>query len=459
MENVMRADNTSITNKLINLLNQSIVPFDNKNIQFYSKIADLIGDARIVLMGEASHGTMEFYRARAALSEYLIKEKGFQAIAIEGDWTSACAVHHYCQGSGNRDHAKIALESCKSFPAWMWRNTIMLQFIQRLRRYNDQFASKADKIAFYGLDLYCLNEAAKAVINYLKQNHPEAAPKAILRYACFEHTQNNPQLYSYLLEKHTTDSCIREVTTQLLETQCLAFQKLSANADIHKREKQFYATQNARIVKNAEHYYRSLFEPHYVTWNIRDQHMVDTLENIISHLEGNTGNPAKVIVWAHNSHIGDARATEMSERQEINLGQLVRERFDMSSFLLGFSTGEGTVTAASEWDGEASYKEVTAPLQGSYEWLFQQLTEQNFLLNLREENQLTHLLKIPQLQRAIGVIYRPETERTSHYYFSRLSYQFDAIVHFNKTRALVPLDKKVLSPSTLELPETYPAGF
>ncbi len=196
----------------------------------------------------------------------------------------------------------------------------------------------------------------------------------------------------------------------------MIYQQLKFDTDLSEKEQQFYVTQNARVVKNAEQYYRALFEPHHVTWNIRDQHMAETLQNILSHLETLTNKPAKVIVWAHNSHLGDARATEMSERQEINLGQLVRERFDTNTFSLGFSTATGLVTASSDWDGKTDYKPITLPLRGSYEWFFHQLEEKLFLLNLREEPPLMHLLQLPQLQRAIGVIYRPETERMSHYY-------------------------------------------
>lgn len=433
------AHNQGISEKLIDLLNQSIIPCAIEDPQFYQKLGDLIGDARIVLMGEATHGTLEFYQTRMALSQYLIQAKGFQAIAIEGDWTSAYPIHHHCQGLADINKAKEALDSFKRFPAWMWRNTTMLKFVQQLREYNDGCETNAKKVGFYGLDLYCLNEAAEAVVNYLQKYHPEAAQMAMQRYACFDHVQVDAQLYAYLTEKGLKKSCLAEVTTQLLETYRVIYQNLGIDSDLDAKEQQFYAAQNARVVKNAEHYYRSLFESHHVTWNIRDQHMADTLQNIMSHLETLNGKPAKVIVWAHNSHVGDARATEMSERQEINLGQLVRERFDAASFSVGFSTAEGTVRAASEWGGKGECKKIQQPFHGSYEWFFHQLKEKNFLMNLREDTPLTHLLKLPLLQRAIGVIYCPETERMSHYYFSHLPYQFDAIIHFDQTQALTPL--------------------
>jgi len=407
-------------------------------------------------MGESTHGTQDFYQARIALSQYLIENKGFQAIAIEGDWTSTYPIHRYCKGEGDKETPESALTAFKRFPTWMWRNTQMYKFIKYLRHYNDQFSSNTEKIGFYGLDLYCINESAQAVINYLQQYHQEAAEKTIQRYSCFENAKFNPQLYGYLTDKNLTQACTREVTKQFLEMQHLIYQ--TSRSSLEDNDKLFYILQNARIVKNAEKYYRALLEPYHITWNIRDQHMADTLQNIIAHIENTRSQPAKVIVWAHNSHIGDSRATEMFERNQLNLGQLVRERFNTTPFLLGFSTAVGSVTAASEWDGPASYKKIQAPLTGSYEYLFHQLKEKNFLLNLNEDNKLTHLLKVSQLQRAIGVIYHPHTERMSHYYFSHLAYQFNALLHLDITKALIPLDKKRALVSG-DIPDTYPVGF
>ncbi|MCD6045244.1 MAG: Protein-L-isoaspartate O-methyltransferase [Gammaproteobacteria bacterium] len=448
----------AISEKLIHLLNESVIPFDAKKESGYPVLADLIGDARIVLLGEASHGTLEFYQTRMALSQYLIQKKGFQAIAIEGNWTSVYPIHRYCQGQGRAEDAIKTLMHFKRFPAWMWCNRAMLPFIQQLRHYNEHCTHPSDKVSFYGLDLYCLHESAQAVIDYLQQYNPIAAKKATERYACFDHAHTDPELYSYLTEKCLRKSCLHEVTLQLLETYRILYQNLNLEMDLSEKEKQFYITQNARVVKNAEQYYRAMFEPYHVTWNIRDQHMADTLHNILSHVETLTNKPAKIIIWAHNSHVGDARATEMTERKEINLGQLVKERFNMNSFSLGFSTAIGTVTAARGWNGRTEYKSINPPIQGSYEWFFHQLKEKNFLLNLRKEDALTHLLQSPQLQRAIGVVYRPETERLSHYYFSHLPYQFDALIHFDKTHALKPLNHQIQYP-TEELPETYPEGY
>lgn len=426
-----------ISDKLIALLNEAVIACSIFDKTFCEKLSNAIGDARIVLMGEATHGTTEFYQARMLLSEYLIREKGFQAIAIEGDWASAYPVYAYLQGKGRTTRPENSLTAFKRFPEWMWRNTTVLELIENLRRYNDEISAPSQKTGFYGLDLYCLNESMQSVIDYFKIHQPDAVHKVMENYACFDHINIEPQLYSYLIEQNLKHSCVKEVTTQLLEIQRLAFQQIDHETE--GNEQLFYALQNARVIKNAENYYRSMFEPHHVTWNIRDMHMADTLQNIMSHLENNSGKPAKIIVWAHNSHVGDARATEMSGQQEVNLGQLVRERFNSISFSLGFSTAEGTVMAASEWDGPGWQKKINAPIHGSCEWFFHALNEKNFILNLREDTELTHLLKVPLLQRAIGVIYRPETERLSHYFFSRLPYQFDAIVNLDKTTALTPL--------------------
>lgn len=415
--------------KLVDLLNAEILPFEIEEPSAYAALAEYIGEAHIVLLGEATHGTAEFYEARARLSQYLIQNQGFHAVAIEGDWTSAYPLHLYLQGEGGRDQPEFALEEFKRFPTWMWRNTVILKLLHELRLYNDSIRQK--KVGFYGLDLYCLNDSMQVVVDYLKKYHPQYAQKAIQRYACFDHGALDPHDYSYQVNYGAKKACFNEVTEQLLDMQRLAVANVK-----NVKEFQFYALQNARLVKNAEHYYRAMFESHEATWNIRDQHMAETLQNLMAFLTAKLKKPAKIIVWAHNSHIGDARATEMSERHEVNLGQLVRERFNISSFSLGFSTYGGTVTAASRWGGAPEIKRINPALSESYEALFHDLKLKNFILPLRKESELTHLLKLSRLQRAIGVIYLPETERMSHYYFARLPYQFDAIIHFNQTHAL-----------------------
>jgi erythromycin esterase-like protein len=365
-------------------------------------------------------------------------KKGFMAVTIEGDWPDAYRIHRYLQGLGNKNEWEQALTDFKRFPTWMWRNTTLTSFLPWLRTHNDELPSSA-KIGFYGLDLYSLYSSIEAVINYLSKIDPEAAQRARLRYACFDHAKPDPQKYGYASSLDLSKSCIKQTVDQLIELQQHAFEYLRQDS-IQAEDEYFYAMQNARLVKDAENYYRSMFEGHALSWNIRDQHMMETLNVLAEHLDRRSGKPAKIIVWAHNSHVGDARATEMNTRGEINIGQLTREQYDMDAYLIGFSTYQGTVTAASDWGSPAECKRVNPGMEGSYEALFHDMRVKNFILNLRDDNQIEHYLHLPRLQRAIGVIYKPETERDSHYYFTNLTSQFDSIIHIDQTTALQPLD-------------------
>jgi len=423
---------------LINLLNNEITPFAIHDSKTFNHILEKIGDSRIVLMGEASHGTSEFYEARIELSKYLIEEKGFDAIAVECDWTSALPVIDYLYGDGDPNKPINSLHDFTRFPSWMWRNETIPPFLQWLRTHNDNLEQINNKVGFYGLDLYCLNSSINAVINYLNKNDKLAAKKAVNLYSCFDHLAVDPQNYGYLVESGAKHSCTEDVTKQLLEMQQITFEKLHSS---NKKEvdQAFYASQNARVVKNAEQYYRSMFNSRAISWNVRDRHMAETVQNIIAHIETKKDKAAKIIIWAHNSHIGDARATEMSDRDEINLGQLVREQFAGTSYHLGFSTYTGTVTAANDWGEPAECKIINPGASGSFEEIFHDLKTKNFFLDLHLDEHLNHLLELSRLQRAIGVIYRPETERMSHYFFTHLPKQFDAIIHFDKTNAVKPL--------------------
>ncbi|KTC86631.1 erythromycin esterase family protein [Legionella brunensis] len=423
--------------KLISTLNNALLPLDITKSD-YSFILNKIRDARFVMIGEATHGTEEFYQARIDITRLLIEEKGFMAVAIEGDWPDAYTVHRYIQEKSNVSDAEQSLEDFKRFPTWMWRNTTMPPFIEWLRAYNKSLTS-SKKIGFYGLDLYSLNASMQAVIGYLMQIDPEAAQRARKRYACFDHTNIDPQTYGYLTNIGIKKSCINEAIAVLVELQHHAFKYIREDR-ITAEDEYFFATQNARLIKDAEIYYRSMFEGRASSWNVRDRHMTETLNILADHLENRYDKPAKIVIWAHNSHIGDARATEMSERGEINIGQLVREQYDRHSYSIGFSTYGGFVTAASDWGNPPEYKKVVPGFESSYEELFHQLTSDNFFLDLADNPELEHYLQIPRLQRAIGVIYRPESERLSHYFFTHLTYQFDSIIHIDKTNALTPLD-------------------
>ena len=425
---------------LRDLLDNKCVPFSWQDPASYQNLIDHIGDARIVLLGEATHGTYEFYQIRAQLSQTLITQKGFRAIAIEGDWPDAYGVDRYLKGIGDTHHPEDALSHFTRFPTWMWRNKTLLPFIQWCRSQNDKRLPTDPKIGFYGLDLYSLQASMEAVIAYLQEVDPVAAKRAQLRYACFDHLGIDPETYGYLTSSGIKESCIREATEQLRELQQSTIQRLDQD-NISDREKLFYATQNALLVKNAEHYYREHFEGRVSSWNIRDSHMAETLRMLADHLESLHEEPAKIIVWAHNSHIGDARATEMGDQGEHNIGQLLREIYDKDCYSIGFSTYEGTVTAATEWGDPPQRKHIKPGMPGSYEALFHEMKHSNFILHFGGDETLAYYLHLERLQRAIGVLYRPETERASHYFFTRLPNQFDSIIHIDRTTALEPLDK------------------
>jgi erythromycin esterase-like protein len=309
------------------------------------------------------------------------------------------------------------------------------------------------KTGFYGLDLYSLHASIEAVLTYLHKVDPDAARRARYRYSCFDHFGEDTQAYGYAATFGLAESCEEEVLGQLIELQHRAVAYASRDGRVADDEF-FFAEQNARLVKNAEEYYRSMFRGRVESWNRRDAHMAETLEALAGHLEGR-GREAKIVLWEHNSHLGDARATEIGEGGEFNVGQLVRERYPGQSVLVGFTTHHGTVTAASNWDSPAERKRVRPALPGSYEALFHEVAIPRFMLNLRE-GEPTKSLRESRLERAIGVIYRPETERSSHYFHARLADQFDAVLHFDETRAVEPLER-VAAPSG-EVAETFPTG-
>ena len=416
----------------------------------YDSLVDIAASAQCVLIGEASHGTHEFYATRADLTRSLVAEKGFRAIALEADWPDTFRVHRFVTGREQAKNAEEALRDFRRFPAWMWRNTVMVEFVAWLREWN---ARNQNAAGIYGMDLYSMHRSIESVLEYLDKNDPSAARRARDRYACFEHFSVEPQLYGQATVIRGKEPCEDEVTEQLVEMRRKYREFISR--DGHIAEEEFFsAEQNARLVMNAERYYRAMFHGRDESWNLRDSHMFETLNELFAHLDSGS---AKIVVWAHNSHLGDARATEMSARGELNVGQLVRERFGRRAYAIGFSTYSGTVTAASDWGGPAERKRVRAGLRGSYEELFHATGIPAFWLGLGEQNESTTLLMNERLQRAIGVIYRPETERFSHYFESRLPEQFDAIIHFDQTRALEPLER-ASEWERGELPETYPSG-
>jgi erythromycin esterase-like protein len=421
----------------------------------YDPLMDLAGDARFVLLGEASHGTHDFYRERAEITKRLIEEKRFTAVAAEADWPDAYRVDRYVRGVSDDADAVEALSGFKRFPTWMWRNTDVVEFVEWLRAHNDALPQGATKTGFYGLDLYSLRASMEAVLRYLEEVDPDAAKEARARYACFDHSGEDDQVYGFLTAAGATRSCQEEVVRQLVELQRRAIEYAQRDGRVAKDEF-FSAEQNARVVKNAEAYYRSMFLEEVSSWNLRDRHMAETLDALASHLE-RQGGRAKIAVWAHNSHIGDAQATEMGERGELNVGQLARDRYGRDAVLVGFATHHGTVTAASGWGAPAERKRVRPALSTSYEAMFHDTQLERFLLTLGENQKVTDALWYPRLERAIGVIYLPETERLSHYFHARLSDQFDAVLHFDETRAVEPLERTAEWEAG-EAPETFPFG-
>ena len=422
----------------------------------YDPLMELIGDARVVLLGEASHGTHEFYRERGQIAKRLIKERGFTVVAVEADWPDAYRVNRYVRGVGKDAASVDALAGFDRFPTWMWRNADVLDFVGWLRAHNDALPPNVPRIGFYGLDLYSLGASIEAVIDYLDKVDPEAAKRARDRYACFEHFGEDPQAYGYATSRGAAESCEAEVVNQLVDLQRRVAEYVQQDGRVAEDE-YFYAEQNARLAKNAEEYYRSLFQGRVSSWNLRDQHMAETLDALLAHLDWQGGH-TKVVVWAHNSHLGDARATEMGEGGELNVGQLVRERYGRDAVLVGFSTDHGTVSAASDWDLPPERKRVRPALPNSYEALFHATDLPNFLLPLRDGDPAATGLRESRLERAIGVVYRPETERLSHYFEARLPDQFDAVLHFDETQAVEPLER-TSGWEQGEVPEAFPTGL
>ena len=421
----------------------------------YDALIDGIGDARVVLLGEASHGTHEFYRERAFITRRLIAEQGFAGVAVEADWPDAYRINRFVRGVGRDEEAVDALADFGRFPTWMWRNADVLDFVGWLRTHNDARPAE-QRVGFYGLDLYSLRASARAVLAYLDKVDPPAARRARLRYGCFDQFGEELQEYGFAAASGLHPSCEREVVTELLELHRQRAEYASRDGRVAADEF-FFAEQNARLVKNAEQYYRAMFAGRVESWNLRDRHMTDTLDRLLEFLD-RVRPGARLIVWAHNSHLGDARATELGQQGELNVGQLVRERYGPRAVLVGFTTYTGAVTAASEWDGPSQRRHVRPAVAGSFERLFHDVGVPRFLLPLRSDPELASVLSAPRLERAIGVIYMPEHERQSHYFHARLAEQFDYVLHFDETRAVEPLERTALWVAG-EVAETFPSGL
>jgi erythromycin esterase-like protein len=398
----------------------------------YSDLLSAAGASRRVLLGESTHGTHEYYRERARISEMLIRDHGFNAIAIEGDWTPIRRLNDYVRGLGSDRSAAEAMRSLTRFPEWMWRNAEFRDFVERLRALNMERPA-GQRVGLYGMDVYDLFESADAAAAYLRSADPAAAKRAEAGYRCFR--PFNRETHAYGESTRRGGSCQRQAEAVLADLRRMPKPKEAEAAERH-----FAAVRSAASVAAAEAYFRTVYTGS-LAWNVRDQRMAETVEEIAAHLQAVSGKPGKVVMWSHNTHSGDARATFAADRGELNLGQLMRQRHGQDAFLVGFFSHEGTVLAAPEWDAQGRVYDMRPAIPGSYASLFRQLGKPAFSLLIRGNTEAARLLKGPMLERAIGVIYLPQSERMSHYFDASLSEQFDAAIYFDRSKAVTPLKR------------------
>lgn len=443
---LVRADRPAPSRTLPEEIAQAAEPFQTIRRARLEGLLDRIGDARVVLLGEASHGTDEFYAMRDHITRALIEKKGFNIVAAEADWPDAARIDRYV-----RESDIAAPESAKPFsrfPTWMWANTRVSEFVEWLRDHNQRVDTQETAVGFYGLDLYSLHTSIDAALNYLDEIDPQAAAVARTRYGCLTPWEQDPATYGAAALSGQFEACEPEVIAMLQDL-------LDERVRYTGRDGQRFmdAVQNARLIATAEQYYRIMYYGSAASWNLRDQHMFDTLQAVLQF----RGPAAKAVVWEHNSHIGDARATEMGRvRQEHNVGQLTREAHGSGAYLIGFGTDRGTVAAASEWGGPMEVKQVRPSHSRSYEQLCHASGIDNFLLPLRHAaDDLREKLAVERLERAIGVIYRPQTELQSHYFYAAIPHQFDEYVWLDETHAVTPLTMEAAE----GMPDTFPFGL
>jgi erythromycin esterase-like protein len=411
------------------------------DIEEFGSMFDRFRDARLVLLGEATHGTAEFYRARAAITRRLIEEYGFSIVAVEADWPDAAFINAYVQ---HHETPPSNEEPFARFPQWMWRNAEIAEFVDWLRIHNRDRASDR-RAAFRGLDIYSLRASMNAVLEYLNENDPELARLARQRYGCLTPWQEDPAHYGQAVRFGRQSTCEEHVVALLQDLLGRRLQHIRNDGEAF-----FDAAQNARIVRAAEQYYRMMYRSSTESWNLRDRHMFDTLQTLVA-------DDRKAVVWAHNSHIGNAGATAMGWQGEFNVGELCRKTYGKQAVLIGFGTDRGTVAAADDWDQPMQIKAVLPARADSYEHAFREAGVSSSLTDWRvaPRAELTTVLSESLLERAIGVIYRPETELQSHYFECVLAEQFDAYVWFEETHAVSPLPTR----HAHGMPETYPFGI
>lgn len=431
--------------ELARLLHKVAEPLpDPRDAASFGQFFDRFADARVILLGEATHGTSEFYRARNAITRRLIEHHGFSIVAVEADWPDAARIDDYARHRAPRPRRGDVFIR---FPTWMWRNLEVLEFADWLRSHNEPLP-RDRQAAFHGLDVYSLDESVHAVIAFLESVDPVAASEARERYGCISPWLDNPAGYGHAVERGGHDSCEEQVVAQLRRMLDLRLSWIEEDG-----ERWFDAAQNARIVVAAERYYRAMYRGAAESWNLRDRHMFGTLQTLMAH----RGDTAKAVVWAHNSHIGNAAATAMGWRGEFNIGELCHMAYGDEAVAIGFGTDRGTVAAASEWGGDMLIKRVLQSRRDSWEHAFRHAGYARSLTDWRGPGKLSlaNALRRPLLERAIGVVYRPESEYLSHYFEAVLAEQFDAYVWFEETTAVTPLGAE----HPQGAPETYPFGL
>lgn len=438
------ADRSTIVADIIEGLRAAGEPLESPDAPSFALPFDRFGDARLVLLGEATHGTHEFYAARSAITRHLIEKHGFNIVAVEGDWPDIALIDAYVRHRAQRPGAGAAFVR---FPTWMWRNEEVLAFADWLRGHNEALPENR-RAGVHGLDVYSLGASIDAVISYLEVHAPVAAEQARRRYGCLLPWQDEPQAYGRAVVSGRLHACEDAAVAQLREL-------LVARMELSREDEGefFDAEQNARIVQAAERYYRAMYQGSAASWNLRDRHMFDTLQRLMAHRSD-----ARAVIWAHNSHVGNASATAMGwQGGEFNIGELVRATYGHDAVLIGFGTDRGHVAAASDWGGQMQVMQVRPAREDSWEAAFRHTGQARSLTDWRRADRasLKQLLSNRMLERAIGVVYRPETELTSHYFEAILAHQFDAFVWFEETRAVTPLGHE----AGRGTPELWPFGL
>ena len=421
--------------ELIKAVNESAEPFSFNELEL-DRLIERLGEKKVVCLGESTHGTDEFYRLRSHITERLVREKGFRIVAFEADYPDMDEVNDYIHGR------RTSWESFHRFPTWMWRNTAFSDFADRMRHYNINEAKKND-VSFHGLDLYSLHSSLDVVYKYLQTHFPEKAGLALKAKLCLQPWQHDPTLYGLSVWNEQTEGCRDQILRLLSEVQNLKGDSRSSTLKLQM---------NTLALKSAEDYYRTMFEGSAQSWNVRDQHMFDTIEALLK----SYGENSKIIIWEHNSHIGNCQATQMALLGEHNVGQLCRKKWRDDCYLVGFLTHIGTVSSADSWGEEVKKKNLRPSRADSYEHILHRAKFKSYTLPLNKNSKVAELLRRPRLERAVGVLYLPESERQSHYFAASLSDQFNEVVWVDETHALTPLDFDEWWDN--DAPETYPFG-